>query len=150
MTVFDVQRSWRHVDADFKVHTVLIRWPKTCKFHIRLTSTCKSLSHAFFSSPLISDKLDFCRTVELLAVMCVFLQVRNIGPWAWEGLGNVDSGVYPCSNRAEHKSLNKPNLRCSVIYTRVWEYEHISDEPHMSTSWVVFCDSLLGKWNIRE
>lgn len=31
----------------------------------------------------------------------VFLQeeVRNIGPWAWEGVGNVDSRVYLCSNK---------------------------------------------------
>ncbi len=41
----------------------------------------------------------------------VFLQVRNTGPWAWEGVGNVDTEVCLCSNNQVWTCKKKSHIK---------------------------------------
>lgn len=68
---------------------------ENCKFHIhpqnlKLLACCWGILYSRHGQGLL------CGWTFVCSSLCAVLQeeVRNIGPWAWGGVGNVDEGFY--------------------------------------------------------
>lgn len=77
--------------------------------------------------------------------MCVFWQVKIIGPWAWAGVENVASRVYLCLNRAEE--VNSKRHRGNITWSASFLFYCFVFKQMTACA---LCVPQLGKRNSRE